>query len=169
MTSPYAYAFEPQYPKIPWPKLELFEPLSKLHARYWGNPIQGDEPEHPTPSEGQPIGDDEDQPMGDDEDQSEVGPGCFALNLGIQSLRTQRLWVRKDYIRFYDHCVTRYNRGWNRPNPDTARRAPSVVITGQPGIGRCFSSLRPFTLKHPFMNREKLLDLLCRPPTTRRK
>jgi hypothetical protein len=84
-------------------------------------------------------------------------------------LRTRRLWVRTDYLRLYDYCkfhcddVEKSEIKWR---PTTA---PSVVITGQPGIGRCFSSLQLSILKHPSTNREKLLDSLCRPPTIRRK
>ena len=160
-SQPYAYVFEPPYPKTPWLKLEDSEPLSQLYAKYWGRPIQGDEPELQTPSEG--------QPMEDHEDKSEVGPGCFILNLGIKPFSITRLWIRRDYIRLYERCNEHDNdvRESELQLEGAPRIAPSVVITGQPGIGEYFSSSRHPILNHPFMNREKLLDLLCHPPTPR--
>lgn len=170
MTSP-----EPSYdnvfsvePRTPWIKLADNEPLSQLHTKFWGRPIQDDEPELQMSSEG--------QPMDDSEDQSEVGPGCFTLELGISEIRIQKLWVRKDYIRIYEYCNSHYNEVWSHPNPDShlganwkPPMAPSIVITGQPGIGDCFSYLRSSQSSFsPFMDREKLLDILCRPPTPRR-
>jgi|SRR6267142_2943820 len=156
-SQPYSYVFQPRYPKIPWPKLEDFEPPSLLHTKYWGRPIQGNEPELQTPSDGQPV------------DESEIGPGCFALDLDVKSLRISGLWVRQDYIRLYNYCNTHYNNVWSHSKPGRPPpSAPSVVITGQPGIGECFSRLRSCILEH-LMNREKLVDLLCHPPTPRRK
>jgi hypothetical protein len=142
---PYAYVFEPQYPKSPWPRLEDFEPLSQLHTKYWGNPIQGNEPELQPQSEGQAMDDDS------DEGQGEIGPGCFALNLGIGFFQAQSLWVRRDYLRFYDRCNLYCDSVRNSELNEGPKTAPSVVITGQPGIGRCFSSLRPSILKYLFI------------------
>jgi len=160
--SPYAYVFEGGEPDTPWIALKDYKALSQLHTKYWGKPIQGNELELQTPSEGQPmdedkdknedkdededededqpIDDDEDQSIDDDEDQSEVGSGCFTLDFDIPLLRISKLLVRQDYIRIYDYCNTHYNDVWSysepgRPPPS----APSVVITGQPGTGECFS------------------------------
>jgi hypothetical protein len=45
-----------------------------------------------------------------------------------------KLWIRKDYLRIYDFCESRCEYvGSKLP------RAPSVVITGQPGVGEYFS------------------------------
>jgi len=168
-SQPYAYVFEDGLPHTPWIALNESHPLSQLHIKYWDNPIQGNEPGVQTLSEGQPMDDDEDQPLDDDEDQSEVGPdsGCFVLDFHIKSLRISKLWVRQDYIRLYDYCNTHYNDVWSYSEPDwPPPSAPSVVITGQPGIGECFSRLRSSILEH-LMNREKLVDLLCRPATPR--
>jgi hypothetical protein len=84
----------------------------------------------------------------DDDDQSEDGPDGFALDLDIKYLRISELWIHQDYIRLYDYCNTHYNNVWSysepgRPPPS----APSVVITGQPGIGEYFFLL--FTIFHP--------------------
>src|SRR6266850_1404516 len=130
--SPYAYVFEGGEPDTPWIALKDYKALSQLHTKYWGKPIQGNELELQTPSEG--------QPMDEDEDQSEVGSGCFTLDFDIPLLRISKLLVRQDYIRIYDYCNTHYNDVWSysepgRPPPS----APSVVITGQPGTGECFS------------------------------
>jgi hypothetical protein len=155
---PYAYVFE-QYPKSPWPRLEDLEPLSQLHTKYWGNPIQGNEPELQLPSESQAISDegqamdddlDESQAMDDDsgEGQREIGTGCFVLDLGNESLKTQALWVRRDYLRFYEYCNLYCNSVLDSQLGHRSKTAPSVVITGQPGIGRCFWSLRPSILKY---------------------
>jgi hypothetical protein len=67
-------------------------------------------------------------------------------------LETQRLWVRTDYLRLYDYC--KFHCDFVEKSQEQGPKlAPSVVITGQPGIGRCFSSLRPSILKHPSMSR----------------
>jgi hypothetical protein len=152
MTSPppYADVFEDE-PDIPWIALKESKPLSRLHTAYWGRPIERNELETEQPYEG--------QPMNDDEDQSEIGPGCFILNFYIEGF--PKLWIRKDFIRIYDHC----HQHVNNFQGNAQLIPPSVIIRGQPGIGEYFSSLRPSVFKHPFMNREKLLDLLCRPPT----
>jgi hypothetical protein len=136
MTSPppYADVFEVE-PDIPWIALKDSRPLSRLHTEYWGRPIQGNEldPEQ-RPSDG--------QHMDDDEDRSELGPGCFILDFNIEPFPINQLWVRKDYIRMYDHCDRHVK---NRLNAELQEEVlpfpPSAVITGQPGIGEYFSSL----------------------------
>jgi len=71
----------------------------------------------------------------EDIEESEVAQGCFSLELGIPGLRISKLWVRKDYLRIYDHC---------NEHCEKVRKAehlsPSAIITGQPGVGECFSS-----------------------------
>jgi len=71
----------------------------------------------------------------EDIEESEVAQGCFSLELGIPGLRISKLWVRKDYLRIYDHC---------HEHCEEVRKAehlsPSAIITGQPGVGECFSS-----------------------------
>ncbi|KAI0256323.1 hypothetical protein BJV78DRAFT_1151083 [Lactifluus subvellereus] len=60
---------------------------------------------------------------------NEIGPGCYPLDFGDEDLGRSKLWIRKDYIRIHDCCEEFYN--------DITRLksiAPSVIITGQPGI-----------------------------------
>ncbi len=68
-------------------------------------------------------------PMDVDGD-GDVGPGCYVLNIGLEDFRPQNIWVRSEYLRMYDYCNEHYSEavGINRT-------APSIVITGQPGIG----------------------------------
>ncbi|KAI9434189.1 hypothetical protein H4582DRAFT_1856074 [Lactarius indigo] len=78
---------------------------------------------------------DKDKEADEDEDESEgdeTGPGCYILDLGIPDIRRSRLWVRKEYIRLYGYC----NKYLESHRDDDI--APSVVITGQPGIGKSY-------------------------------
>ena len=116
-----SHVFLPDEPEPDWPKLRESSLLSNLHAKFWGVDIYEDELKWlKTQPEGQLM----------DVDGSEVGPGCFALDLEISYLQASRLWIRKDYIRIYDECKKNYDR------PRSGVPKPrSVVITGQPGIG----------------------------------
>jgi hypothetical protein len=72
----------------------------------------------------------------DDEDtENEIGPDCYPLDFGIMGLARSRLWIRNDYIRIYNRCEGLYND----VEHDKSGIAPSIVITGQPGIGKSFS------------------------------
>ncbi|KAH9043513.1 hypothetical protein EDB83DRAFT_2407406 [Lactarius deliciosus] len=64
-----------------------------------------------------------------DEDPDEAVPGCYILNIGIESIWPELL-VRKEYIRLYKYCKKYLGSYRDEPMP------PSVVITGQPGIGK---------------------------------
>jgi len=55
----------------------------------------------------------------------------FALDFDISDFNL-KLWVREDYALLYDHCTAYFNR-WKT---GSFFKAPSVVITGQPGIGK---------------------------------
>ena len=70
-----------------------------------------------------------------DTSNSEVVRGCVALDLDDDTLAPSKLWIRKDYLRIYDFCERRYK--YIRNN---LHQAPSVVVTGQPGLGEYFSS-----------------------------
>ena len=67
----------------------------------------------------------------DEEDENignKFGPGCYILDLGGHyGFRCSKLWIRQDYIKIYDHCERTYEAA--------KKTAPSVLITGQPGIG----------------------------------
>jgi hypothetical protein len=101
-----------------WHKLENKDKFSQLHSKFWGNKIEDEAAEwrgsNPTV----------------DDPSNDIGPYCHVLNLGIDISFT-RLWVRNDYIRIYDFCSTLIA---GHPTY-LGRKAPSVVITGQPGIG----------------------------------
>ncbi|KAH9006497.1 hypothetical protein EDB86DRAFT_2795089, partial [Lactarius hatsudake] len=62
----------------------------------------------------------------------ETGPGCFILKLGIPGIWRSELLVRKEYIQLYEYCDKYLESRRNDQKP------PSVVITGQPGIGKSY-------------------------------
>jgi len=99
--------------------------LSQLHTKHWGKGIDQDESKWAGQHELLP-----------EIDESEVVRGCFALDLDVNSFRVSKLWVRKDYIRIYDHCDQYYEVTCNEQNQHPA---PTVIITGQPGCGEFFS------------------------------
>ena len=49
----------------------------------------------------------------------------------MEEIEFKKIRVRPDYIRMYDYCNEHYQKAARRNE-----RAPSVVITGQPGIGQ---------------------------------
>ncbi len=63
--------------------------------------------------------------------------GCYALEIGILSMPVSHLWIRADYIRIFNFFQTFYDE---RAKP--MAKAPSGVLTGQPGIGEssCIAS-----------------------------
>jgi len=65
--------------------------------------------------------------------ESETGPGCYPLDPSVL-FRGKRRWIRKDYIRMYDFCDQWYEQVTGMGSRAN-RRAPSVVITGQSGVG----------------------------------
>ncbi|KAI9442329.1 hypothetical protein H4582DRAFT_1809402 [Lactarius indigo] len=77
------------------------------------------------------IDKDKDADEGEGEE-DETGPGCYILDLGVPDIRRSKLWVRKEYIRLYGYC----NKYLELHRDD--HMAPSVVITGQPGIGKSY-------------------------------
>jgi hypothetical protein len=79
-------------------------------------------------------GDDDD--YDEDEDdyyEEEIGPGCYALHFGIENFERSKIWVRRDYLRIYKYCVKHHDKA----KTFSGRVAPSVVITGHPGVGEC--------------------------------
>ena len=109
----------PEY-KAGWTKLtDHVNPLVELHRRFW---TQGES--RTILLNPRELGD---QRGGDDTD---IGPNCHILNIGILTLGPTKLWIRNDYIRLYKHCEDHLESRRDRP------KSPSVVVTGQPGIGR---------------------------------
>jgi hypothetical protein len=78
----------------------------------------------------------EDEDEGEADEDDGLTPGCYVLNIDIEGLVPSRLWIRSDYIRIYDALHDYYEE-----ELDLDDRAPSAVITGQPGIGEsgCFA------------------------------
>ena len=107
--------------KAKWEKLDDMEELVQLHRKFW---IQGESanillnPREP-----------EDLDEGDGDD---IGPNCHVLDIGIPTLGLTKLWIRNEYIRMYKHCEDHLESNRNES------KSPAVVVTGQPGIGRCF-------------------------------
>ena len=104
-----------------WTKLEDDRLLSQPHAKFWRKDMTEEEQEW---RRSHPVND-------DDEFWSDIGPGCYALDFGIEHLERSKLWIRNDYLRIYDYC----NKHYDRVKSIGRGVAPSVVITGQPGIG----------------------------------
>ena len=71
--------------------------------------------------------------MDNDENQMKTGvtQAGFPLRFNIPDLKPSTLWVREDYESLYDWCMYYFNRR----NVDSGSKPPSVIITGQPGIG----------------------------------
>ncbi|KAH8976722.1 hypothetical protein EDB86DRAFT_3057817 [Lactarius hatsudake] len=99
----------------------------QLHRKFWPQSLQ-DVPENESMNVDKDV---KDEDPGEDEDEGEGdenGPG-YILNIDIPKI-LPKLLVRKEYIQLYKFC-NKYlgsNPNWYMP--------PSVVITGQPGIGK---------------------------------
>ena len=108
--------------KAKWEKLDDMEELVQLHRKFW---IQGEfanillNPREP-----------EDEGYGGDD----IGPNCHILDIGIPTLGLTKLWIRNEYIRMYKHCEDHLETNRNES------KSPALVVTGQPGIGKCFTS-----------------------------
>ena len=115
----YADVYYDVLPDPPLVKMDVIDDLSKLHSQYWSKNINADD----QTSEQLP-----------DVDESEVVRGCFTLTIRLpgKDKDFSKLWVRKDYIRIYDHCEGYGTKIRHKP--------PSAIISGQPGVGECFSS-----------------------------
>ncbi|KAF9502706.1 hypothetical protein BS47DRAFT_1070022 [Hydnum rufescens UP504] len=86
---------------------------------------------------------------GDVEDEDSL-PGCYYLDIDIEGLQPQGLWIRPDYVRIYDalHC--------DYPSPMVRTgNTPCAVITGQPGVGKSiwiwYAARRRMAAKEPFL------------------
>jgi hypothetical protein len=101
-----------------WEKLDDNDALMQLHRKFW---LQG------IKNKLLCIHDAEE---GNDDD---IGPGCYLLDLEVPELGRSMLWIRNDYIRLYKCCNEYLESCRNEELP------PSVIITGQPGIGKCLT------------------------------
>ncbi|KAH9059459.1 hypothetical protein EDB83DRAFT_2675610 [Lactarius deliciosus] len=92
----------------------------RLHRKFWLQSLL-------TENESMNVDKDEDPDEGEGEG-GETVPGCI-LNIGIEGIWPELL-VRKEYIQLYNYCKKYLRSHCDDPMP------PSVVITGQPGIGK---------------------------------
>jgi hypothetical protein len=60
-------------------------------------------------------------------------PANFAFSFNIEGLNVTSMWVREDYVLLYDECITYFA---NPVEKKFGSLSPSVVITGQSGIGK---------------------------------
>ena len=111
--------------------LEDSDPLALLHSKFWGTSMEVEErnwrntvTDTQAPAAG--VGD------GMDVDEKIQDPGCYMVNIGIDSFRFQKFWVRLEYIRIFDYVQAYFDK------ERVHNIAPAVVITGQPGIGESF-------------------------------
>lgn len=112
-----------------WKKLVEPDPLVQLHHKFWvkGNYnklLNADLDEGATQAVSSATG------TAEDEDDSDVGPECYVLETGIPGFQPPNIWVRREYIRVYKHCVDYF-----KPENTNKHTSPSLVVTGQPGIG----------------------------------
>ena len=103
-----------------WTKLEDCKLLSQLHAKFWRKDMTEEEQEwrRSHPDVGDRFG-------------TEIGPGCYALDFGMEHLERSKLWIRTEYLQIYDYS----NEHYDKVKSLVSGIAPSVVITGQAGIG----------------------------------
>ena len=115
-----------------WITLPASYPLSQLRDNFWNYSVGEEEKEwrrgRPESKTMEVDEDDED----DENIGTEIGPGCYPLDLNIRNLGFSDLLERQDYIRIYDFC----NKLYNTLKDNYCGTPPSVFITGQPGTGK---------------------------------
>jgi hypothetical protein len=72
-----------------------------------------------------------------DDDQGDLLPGTPLLDRSLEGVPAEIL-VRAEYIRIFKMVEQVYNER----NVNCNRRPPAIVVTGQPGIGNDYLSLR---------------------------
>lgn len=107
-----------------WLKIDDDVPLAMFHEKFWGKSMEDEEAEW---RRGYAERGFRDERLDEDDD---MMPGCYFFDIGIDGLGMSSLWIRADYIRIYDFFQTYFNK-YAKPRG----RAPSAVLTGQPGIG----------------------------------
>ena len=130
----------------PISKLDKNDPLAKLHADFWPTIVK-DGDEHTGIDRHEDTGDDHDlginatkdtQDGNDKGDDGEVG---YILDLCMPEIH-QTVFVRQEYIQLYDYCSEYAHSQRENEQP------LSVVISGQPGIGKSSHFLiSPLVLK----------------------
>jgi hypothetical protein len=141
-------------------KIDDDTPLARFYRKFWGKSMEDEEAEWQkgqTQIGGQPEDEDQDgyEAMVQDQDQGkrkatdkcgddvmnegegeatdeddDILPGCYDLDISIDGMAPSSLWIRADYIRIYNFFQAHYDK-----HAHPMARAPSAVLTGQPGIG----------------------------------
>ena len=106
-----------------WTKLGDEDILSKLRSTFWGRKIEDDARQWRAS-----------HPAVRDDDSNDIGPACHVFDTGLD-IDCPKMWVREDYDRIYEYCKREDENG------PAAGLTPSVVITGQRGVGMCLSSV----------------------------
>ena len=117
---------------VQWAQLPDSDQLARLHGKFWGVSMQDEETKwRKTQPNEEPLNVDVDnqKPEEHEKVEDDIGPGSYILTLGIPGIEVSQLWVRQEYIRAYDYCE-KYLDACIK-----ATLTPSVVLTGQPGIG----------------------------------
>ncbi|KAF9518026.1 hypothetical protein BS47DRAFT_1389467 [Hydnum rufescens UP504] len=113
--------------------------LTLFHKKFWGTSMQAEEVEWRRAQSAIGRGERNEESYqsadvsmeGDVEDEDSL-PGCYYLDIDIEGLQPQGLWIRPDYVRIYDAL----HRDYPLPmDMDLIGKTPCAVITGQPGIG----------------------------------
>jgi len=136
------------------------DPLVQLHSKFWGKTLTCEDPE-PSKAAKSELTDVDKGMRVDDQVDDDFIPGCAILNIGIDDLPFQKIWIRADYIRIYDYIENR-----ETPSRLTNLLPPAAVVTGHPGTGEFFLSIWN-TPTHIYMRREKCMGVLCLVPTPR--
>ena len=91
-----------------WMTVPGSHPLSQLRDKFWNYSVEEEEKEwrrgHLELEGETMVVDEDDENIG-----TEIGPGCYPLDLDIQNLGLSKPWIRQDYIRIYDFCDKLYN------------------------------------------------------------
>ena len=108
--------------------------FAQLHAKFWGATMQEEETKwRETQPKDVPMDVDVDNEIAEEDEEDETGPGCYILSLPWMRDTTKTIWIRQEYLRVYDFCKEYLK--FCRTNK--LQESPSVVVTGQPGIGEC--------------------------------
>ena len=118
-----------------WTKLDNTDQLVELHRRFWLEGAHRDDLVNVHEDE---VADQSNEDESIEEDDDHGIRSGYVLDLGM-AFRHSNVLVRKEYIRMYSRCTQHLDAKTSK-RKRTKQNAPSVVITGQPGIGRCLAS-----------------------------
>ena len=125
-----------------WPKVTTVDGLSQLHAHFDGKSINEDKSKELEMQGGESRPDQHHclrRPYSWTSKEAPLIRAAFPSTLASSNTRAIHNLclpgVRKYYLRLYNRCDSRYNK----ISAVRTLLPASVVITGQPGIGKCFS------------------------------